>query len=295
MRGLRGEFLSWESKGGLAHRDWRGALNENLIQTFQGPDRGIFDGPSGCAGGQIQGRREEQQDGFGWLVDPGYRNMGEQLVMLVADGLGGHAGGATASRTAVEAFGAAFLNTRGAISERLEDSLMSANRLVASVAREHPFLGGMGTTLVAAHITGHRFLRWLSVGDSPMWRFANGKLIRLNRDHSMTPLLRQLVQLGDLTPDEAATDVRHHRLRSVVMGGDIPLIDLQDDAIELEAGDVLILASDGLETLSEDRIAAIASAHGTSSRSIAEALLAAVRAESRPNQDNATVIVYIQK
>ena len=270
-------------------------MNESLIQTFQGPDRGIVDGPSGCAGGQIRGEREEQQDSFGWLVEPGYRSMGEQLVMLVADGMGGHAGGATASRTVVEAFGGAFRYTRGAISERLEDSLRSANRTVASTAREHPFLAGMGATLVAAHITGRRFLRWLSVGDSPMWRFANGKLIRLNRDHSMTPLLRQLVQLGYLTPEEAATDARHHRLRSVVMGVDIPLIDLQDDAIELDSGDVVILASDGLETLSETHIAAIASVHATSSRSTADALLAAIRSESRPRQDNATVIVYIQK
>lgn len=220
--------------------------------------------------------------------------MREQLVMLVADGMGGHAGGATASRTAVEAFGSAFRETRGAISERLEDSLRSANRTVASAALEHPYLAGMGTTLVSAHITDRRFLRWLSVGDSPMWRFAGGELIRLNRDHSMTPILRQLVQLGYLTPDEAATDARHHRLRSVVMGADIPLIDLQDDAIELYPGDVLILASDGLETLSEDEIAGIASAHATSSGSMADALLAAVRAESRPYQDNATVIVYIQ-
>ena len=127
-----------------------------------------------------------------------------------------------------------------------------------------------------------------------MWLFSNGKLARLNRDHSMTPLLKQLVQLGDLTAGQAATDMRHHRLRSVVMGQDIPLIDLQDDAIELDAGDALILASDGLETLSENEIAAVASVHAASSRSMAAALLAAVRAESRPNQDNATVIVYIR-
>ena len=110
----------------------------------------------------------------------------------------------------------------------------------------------------------------------------------------MTPLLRQLVQLGYLTAGQTAMDARHHRLRSVVMGQDIPLIDLQDDAIELDVGDVLILASDGLETLSEHEIAAIASAHAASSRSMAAALLAAIRAESRPNQDNATVIVYIR-
>ena len=264
------------------------------MRTVQGPDGGVVEGPAGCVGGQLQGRRHEQQDSYGWAVDPGFRNVPEQVVLLVADGMGGHAGGATASRTAVEAFGTAFEGTRGAISERLEDSLRHANGSIADQARGNPALGGMGTTLVAAHLTGDRFLRWLSVGDSPMWLVSNGTLTRLNRDHSMTPLLRQLVQLGYLTAGQAATDARHHRLRSVVMGQDIPLIDLQDDAIELNVGDILILASDGLETLSENEVAAIASAHAASSRSMAAALLSAIRAESRPNQDNATVIVYIR-
>ena len=227
-------------------------------------------------------------------MEPGVRNAGRQLVLLLADGMGGHAGGATASRVVLEAFGAAFRQSRGAISERLEESLRDTNWNVASIARSNPALGGMGATVVAAHITGERFLRWISVGDSPLWRFAKGKLVRLNRDHSMTPLLEQLVQLGHLTADEAATDARHHRLRSVLVGGDIPLIDLQDDAIELDAGDVLILASDGLETLSENEIAAIAKAHGTSSKAMVEALLTAVRGKSMTYQDNATAIVYIK-
>lgn len=264
------------------------------MRTIQGPDGGVVEGPAGCVGEQTQGRRQQQQDSYGWVVDPGFRNVEEQVVLLVADGMGGHAGGATASRTAVEAFGAAFLETRGAISERLEDSLRRANWSVAHAARGDPALGGMGTTLVAAHLTGGRFLRWVSVGDSPMWRFSKGELSRLNRDHSMSPLLRQLVQLGHLTAEEAATDARHHRLRSVVMGQDIPLIDLQDDAIELDVGDVLILASDGLETLSEDEIGTIATTHGTSCGAVVEALLAAVAGRSMPYQDNATVIVYIQ-
>lgn len=262
------------------------------MRTIQGLDGSVVEGPAGCAGGQIQGRRHEQQDSYGWVVDSGFRNVLEQVVLLVADGMGGHVGGATASRTVVEVFGNTFYETRGAISERLEDSLRRANRSIADNARENPALGGMGTTLVAAHLTGDRFLRWLSVGDSPMWLFSNGKLTRLNRDHSMTPLLGQLVELGYLTAGAAATDPRHHRLRSVVMGHDIPLIDLQDDAIELEVGDVLILASDGLETLSEDEIGAIAATNVTSSRATVEALFTAIRSKSMPYQDNATVIVY---
>lgn len=269
-------------------------MRSACMQAFQGPDGDIREGPSSSAGGQIQGRRQEQQDCYGWAVDPGFRRIGEQLLLLVADGMGGHAGGATASHTVIEAFGGAFRETRGAVSERLDDSLRGANRSVARVQEGNPSLRGMGSTLVAAHITGNRFLRWISVGDSPMWCYSKGSLRRLNRDHSMTPLLRQLVQLGYLSDGEAAADARHHRLRSVVMGSDIPLVDLQDDAIELQGGDVLILASDGLETLAEDEIAAIATSHGTSSKAMVQALLASVRARGVDLQDNATVVVYIQ-
>lgn len=264
-----------------------------MAQTFQGPDRDAVEGPSGCAGGQLQGQRHDQQDSYGWVVDPGFRRIGEQRVLLVADGMGGHAGGAMASRTVIEAFAAGFRDSRGAISERLEDSLWRANRAVENAVRESPSLRGMGATLAAAHIAGGRFLRWLSVGDSPMWRLSNGKLMRLNRDHSMTPLLRQLVELGYMTPGEAAMNRRNHRLRSVVMGADIPLIDLQDDAVKLEPGDVLIVASDGIETLGENEIAAVAVANATSPAAMVTALLGAVRAKRMPRQDNATVVVYV--
>ncbi len=268
---------------------------KKLTGTFQGPDREPVEGPPGCAGGQLQGQRHEQQDSYGWVVDPGFRRIGEQRVLLVADGMGGHAGGAMASRTVIEAFAEGFRDTRGAISERLEDSLWRANRAVANAVRDSPSLRGMGATLVAAHIASGRFLRWLSVGDSPMWRLSNGKLMRLNRDHSMTPLLRQLVELGYMTPGDAAIDGRHNRLRSVVMGADIPLIDLQDDAVELEPGDVLIVASDGIETLDENEIAAVAGANATSSTAMVRALLDAIRVRRMPRQDNATVVVYVHQ
>ena len=269
-----------------------------LVQTFQDadPEDGeivVVEGPPGCAAGQIQGRREEQQDSYGWVREPGHGNVPEQWVLFLADGMGGHAGGATASRIVVETFGNAFLETRRAVSERLEESLERVNWEVGRAVRSNPALVGMGATLVAAHISNGQLVRWLSVGDSPMWRYADGRLDRLNRDHSMTPVLGQLVELGFLTEEEAAADDRHHQLRSVVMGDEIPLKDLQDDAIELTEGEVLIVASDGLETLSVEEIAGIIAGHLASAATMVRALLASVRKIERPRQDNATVIVYV--
>ena len=253
----------------------------------------VHEGPPGCAAGQIRGQRDEQQDCYGWLLEDQGQDVGEQLLLIVADGMGGHTGGAVASRIAVEAFGAAFRTKEPAVSERLDDSLERANLAIATATREDPSVYDMGTTLVGAHIAGGRRLRWISVGDSPMWRLANGRLVRLNKDHSMKPVLAQLVEMGHLTAEEAAADRRTHHLRSVVMGADIPHIDLQDEAVELVAGDVLIIASDGLETLDDASIAQVAASNRGSAAAMVEALLTAVRQEEKPQQDNATVVVFI--
>lgn len=261
--------------------------------TPDGDEIIVHEGPPGCAAGQIRGQRDEQQDCYGWLLEDQGQDVGEQLLLIVADGMGGHAGGAVASRIAVEAFGAAFRSDEPAISERLDDSLDRANEAVAQTAQDDPSVYDMGTTLVGAHIVGGRRLRWISVGDSPMWRLANGRLIRLNKDHSFKPVLAQLAEMGHLTDEEAATDNRRHVLRSVVMGDEIPHIDLQDVAVELANGDILIIASDGLETLNDASIVDVLESNRDSAAAMVEALLTAVRQKEKPQQDNATVMVFI--
>ena len=260
----------------------------------------IFLGSTGWAAAQAQGTREEQQDCFGWLVEHDLDAADEsELLLIVADGMGGHSAGARASSVAATAFIDAFGSADGTVSERLEDAIHQANREVGDDAiREGT--PGMGTTLVVAHVAGRR-LRWLSVGDSPMWlarRTSNTgsstppRLERLNQNHSMKPILRQLVESGDLTEDEAANDSRRHELRSAVVGDEIRLMDFREDPVELAAGDVLVLATDGLETLAEDEIAHLVAADSGSPATIAERLLLAVRDRAKPSQDNTTVMVY---
>ena len=216
-----------------------------------------------------------------------------ELLLVLADGMGGHRGGAAASRIAVEAFGNAFGSRQSAVSDRLDDGLEMANQAVAEAASGDPALHDMGTTLVGAHILNGNRLRWISVGDSPLWRLDEGCLTRLNKDHSMKPVLPQLVEMGLLTADEAESDLRRHQLRSAVMGNEIPHIDLQDEAVELATDHVVVIASDGLETLDEALIANILESNRDSATSTVNALLAAVQAEHQPRQDNTTVIVFI--
>ena len=75
----------------------------------------------------------------------------------------------------------------------------------------------MGCTLVAARIKAGR-LGWISVGDSPMWRFAGGRLERLNADHSLKTDLEERVRRGEMSAAEAREDPQRHALTSAVTG-----------------------------------------------------------------------------
>ena len=267
-----------------------------MIEFFQAKDWeraeiAVHEGPLGCTAGQIQGQRLEQQDCYGWAVESGQFGLGEQMLLMLADGMGGHACGGLASRAAIEAFGKSFCFSGFAVAERFEASLYKANRAVAQAARSRT-LQDIGTTLVAAQISPASGLCWISVGDSPMWLFRAGRLERLNEDHSLKPILAQMAKVGDLTFEEAAKDSRQHQLRSAVMGGDIPLRDLREEPVSLVNGTILIIASDGLLTLNEAEIATIVQTNRMCPQAVANALLMAVQEKDNPLQDNATVIIY---
>ena len=116
------------------------------------------------------------------------RTLGDgSLLAVVADGMGGHAGGAVASKLAVDAFVHAVEQGGG-----LADGLQDANAAVGEGAAGKPELAGMGATLVAAQVRGDE-VRWISVGDSPFFLVSAGKLERLNADHSMAPQIDALV------------------------------------------------------------------------------------------------------
>ena len=242
---------------------------------------------------QIPGKREYQEDDYG-LLDG--RDLGidgsEHTMLLVADGMGGHVGGATASGLLSKTFVEAYPQASGPIVDRLRDCLEAANKAIADSIAENPELDSMGSTLVAAVVSSEG-LNWISVGDSPLWLFRDGQLERLNADHSMAPVLADLVAAGRMTEEEAARDSRRHSLRSAVMGDDIHLIDVSSQPVAVKKGDRLLLASDGLMTLSDQEIAEILKkTQGAPLEDSAEALIQAVEAAESPHQDNTTVLVY---
>ena len=239
---------------------------------------------------QIDGERPYQEDNYG-LIEPQGNDRSEVLVL--ADGMGGHVSGATASRTIVLTFVKTYPEIEGPVPDRLRTCLEEeANQALAAAIAENPALKGMGSTVVAAVISPHG-LEWISVGDSPLWLFREGELRRLNADHSMAPVLADLVAAGRMTEEEAATDSQRHALRSAVMGDDIHLVDESSQPVEVRQSDRVLLASDGLMTLADEQIADILQAMPEAPLAeVVAALIQAVEDVGHPHQDNTTILLY---
>lgn len=211
---------------------------------------------------------------------------------VLADGMGGHAGGALASRMACESFlNAAVTGDAADLHGRLHAALAAANAAIANKVDANPLLSGMGSTLVGAAFSAEG-IEWISVGDSPLYLYRRGEIAILNEDHSLAPELDRLVAAGRLSEAEARRDPRRHMLRSAVTGDEIDMIDMSQRPLPLEQADYVVLASDGIETLDTQEIARIIQGYGADgSEAVACALIRAVEAVRQPHQDNATVLV----
>ena len=246
------------------------------------------------AGGQIAGARPYQEDDYRIVAVSDGEQDECDFLMVLADGMGGHRGGAEASRVAVAAFVAKFGEAGGTVDARLHLALDSANSAVGVRTAEDSRLQGMGCTVVGCAVTGRGEAHWISVGDSPLWCVRGGdggrvEITRLNDDHSMRPVLEELVRRGQLAEDEVASG--SHQLRSAVVGERLSLVDEGQPPVRLVAGDRLVLASDGLETLSEADILRRCIGAGEAT-DIVRDLLRSVDALAKPHQDNATVLIY---
>jgi PPM family protein phosphatase len=214
--------------------------------------------------------------------------------------MGGHDAGDVASRLAVNAFLSAVKDNRNADSEDiLALGLHIANQTIAQTAAHNPALAEMGTTLTAAIFeleNGVPALRWMTVGDSPMWKIdSQGALTRLNADQSLAGQLDAELKAGLITPEDAALDPRRKKSNVLVhalTAGEFDFYnaDFQRDSVRLSPGDCILIASDGIETLPEARLGEIARQNaGKSAGHAATAILDAVLAAKAEYQDNVTL------
>ena len=169
------------------------------------------------------------------------------MLFAVADGMGGHAAGAVASKLLVEqlAMFDEMVEPEREL-ELLRHAIESANLGIYRAAEKDRALRGMGTTLVAALILGREYIA-ANVGDSRMYQYHDKTLDTVTTDHS---LVEQLVLAGAITKDEA----RVHPQRNIITRamGVSPKVDVDLFERVWNPGDILVICSDGLHGSVED-------------------------------------------
>jgi protein phosphatase len=216
-------------------------------------------------------------------------------VAVVADGMGGHAGGEVASRTAISLFFHFLFDTPDwvlkvddesaqKILERVSERYRNLDSVLAERAEVDPKLRGMGTTMTLTYSIG--FDVFLAhAGDSRAYLCRAGSLEQLTRDHTR---VQELVDAGMLSREEAAT----HRLRNVltnVLGGGVPLTDVDVHRARLAPGDIVLLCSDGLYDVVRDQ--EIATTLGAAASAAAACSSLVELALERGAPDNVTAVV----
>lgn len=189
-----------------------------------------------------EGGRAENQDAVGSAIDGRWR------AWIVADGLGGHAGGRTASAIAIKAALDRFREEPGIDASDLERYIRAAHDAVVTTQQGQQELDDMRTTLVMAVADGPR-VRWGHVGDSRLYMFRDGGFMTRTLDHSV---VQALVDTGEAQSEEIRSHPDRNRLLRVVGNPAPPRATIIDPAIELNDGDGLLVCSDGLwELVSE--------------------------------------------
>lgn len=208
-------------------------------------------------------------------------------VFMVADGMGGHAAGEVASEMAVQICARALLQLESVVqadaADRTAQSLRDANRAIYDRMLAENDKQGMGTTASVLVLSDDRYLIG-QIGDSRIYVLRDGALIQITKDHSY---VQEQVDAGLLTPEQARYHPYSNVITRCVGAGETVEPDLY--AGEVKAGDVFLVASDGLTGMVDDRrLQQILLARSGPGR-IVDSLIA--EANGRGGLDNITAIV----
>lgn len=202
------------------------------------------------AGTSHTGRvRLTNEDAFDRFDDPAR----DEILLVVADGMGGHRGGEVASAMAVGTLGDMCREGDGDGPARLSAAIERANVEIFERAGSTRRLKGMGTTVVALLVSEHGPSFVAHVGDSRLYRLRDGSLEALTVDHS---LAGQLLHNGEITADEARSHPRRSVLTRAVGVG--KRVQVEVAPLDVGGADTFLLCSDGIyEMLPDDEIRAV--------------------------------------
>jgi protein phosphatase len=184
----------------------------------------------------------------------------KQGLFLIADGMGGHVAGETASQLAADCISDFVIRSRSGPVEwpdlsrkdltpeqrRLLAAVILANQRITSLSGQSSFIRKMGTTLVGA-LTEGEHLAVVNVGDSRMYRIRSGQLTQITTDHS---IVSEQQQSGLISREQARAHPQRNLLTSALGLGDNPRIDVCRS--DLSPGDLVVLCSDGLHAALSD-------------------------------------------
>lgn len=213
------------------------------------------------------------------------------VLAVVCDGMGGARSGNIASRLAIDVFvdevrrGYKSSMSQELMGQLLQNAVKLANFTVYDQARQFEDFAGMGTTLVAALISG-KTAAVVNVGDSRCYHITREDIRRVTVDHS---LVQMMLDRGDLTPEEArAYPGKNYITRAV---GTEPTVESDLFPLWLERGDAVLLCSDGLHNEVDEQEILFEVVHGVNNDNCCQRLLAIANMRGAP--DNVTSVLVM--
>jgi protein phosphatase len=239
---------------------------------------------------------------YGYITDPGkirdhnednviiVKNDSGEILMAVADGMGGHLCGEVASSIAITHIADRFksissIGTKEDAESWIQSSVSEINALIYKYTEEHPESLGMGTTFVCAILTD-KFLLYGNIGDSSGFAIKDNKIQKITNDHTLVSLL---VKSGDLTEEEA----EHHPKKNILLKalGATTTVDMDIFDVETDV-DGILLCSDGMTNmLDKEQILKVIKEDGTIEERLKKLIF---KCNNRGGTDNVSV-AYLEK
>ncbi|MGA2550475.1 MAG: PP2C family serine/threonine-protein phosphatase [Burkholderiaceae bacterium] len=227
-----------------------------------------------------KGGRRNNQDRMGYCYTR------DALLLVVADGMGGHVQGEMAAQIAVQTLGANFQKqatpTLKSPQRFLEDSLLDAHREIHHYCETNKLPESPRTTVIAC-VVQKGAAYWAHAGDSRLYWMRAGEVIAQTRDHSK---IQSMIQQGLVSPDEIDKHPERNKLFNCLGSPSAPTVELSRK-MTLKPGDTLFLCTDGLWSVVSETMIASAFAGNTVMRAVPDLIYLALL-EGGTESDNVT-------
>ncbi|MDO5574489.1 MAG: serine/threonine-protein phosphatase [bacterium] len=260
------------------------------VQIYQEDVSNSCNYPLYIASHCTQGQRKSQQDNSRYSIEY------DHAFAIVCDGMGGMQGGEKASEIAVSKF-EDFYHDETPIADKaafFRHAIKIMDRAICGLRNEAGKPLGAGSTMVAVIIEKDK-LYWTGVGDSKIYILRGEDMICVTREHNYRLMISQYYEEGSMTAEEyVEEDKRGDALISYLGMGQIKMMDVTEKPFQLEAGDIIMLCSDGIyKTLSEETLKTLIRDAGSNMEAVACNIIDCINQADNPTQDNATLIAII--